>query len=127
MQADDPQLVLVLVLLWEPAASRFAWNMLKWSNGPPMIATTPRLTSGVAKTASSLAITMSQFKTISVPPPYAPPLTAAIIGLHEDCLREIAPKPFTCCSTSFTSLSGVFAECARRFHLRRIELAAAVS
>lgn len=85
---------------------------------PPMIATTPRLTSGVAKTASSLAMTMSQLSTISVPPPYVPPFTAAIIGLQDDCLREMEPKPFTCTSTSLHSLSGVFVECARLFHLQ---------
>ena len=82
-----------------------------------MMATTPRLTSGVANTASSLAMTMSQLSTSSVPPPYVPPFTAAIIGLTHVCLREIEPKPFLCSSTSLHSLSGVLEECARLFHL----------
>lgn len=82
-----------------------------------MTAVTPRLTSGVANTASSLAMTISQLSTISVPPPYAPPFTAAIMGLHHDCLREMEPKPFLCSSTSLLSLSGVFSELARLFHL----------
>lgn len=82
-----------------------------------MIATTPRLTSGVAMTASSAAITRSQFSSISVPPPCAPPFTAAIIGFEEHCLREMDPKPFTCSSASLHSLSGVFSEWARVFHL----------
>jgi hypothetical protein len=50
-------------------------------NLPPWAATTPRLTSGSANFAFSLAMTRSQFKTISTPPPNAPiPFTAAIMG-----------------------------------------------
>ena len=86
-------------------------------NRPPMTARTPRLTSGSAMVASSLATTMSQFSSISVPPPYAPPLTAAIIGLDEKDRLEIDPKPLTAALMSSSSLSGVFAECARWFHL----------
>lgn len=60
---------------------------------PPCEATTPRFTSGSAKTASSLATTMSQFNTSSTPPPYADPLTAAMMGLQDVCRREMAAKP----------------------------------
>lgn len=86
-------------------------------NLPPAMATTPRFTSGVAMTASSAAMTKSQLSTISVPPPQAPPFRAAIIGLQEDCRREIDPNPFTCSSASLHSLSGVFSEWARWFQL----------
>jgi hypothetical protein len=59
---------------------------------------------------------MSQFKTISVPPPNAPPFTAAINGLW-DCLRERDPKPFG--SDAKPSCSLDVPACWFLFHLAR--------
>lgn len=64
------------------------------SYGPPEAGVTPTLTSGSPKVASSDAITRSQFRSISTPPPYAPPRTAAMSGLHDVVRREIDPKPW---------------------------------
>src|SRR6516164_1447804 len=50
-------------------------------NSPPAPATRPRLTSGRPNTASSLATTRSQDRTISNPPARAYPSTAAMTGL----------------------------------------------
>lgn len=45
------------------------FSILNLAHSPPCAATTPRFTSGKANLASSLAITISQFKIISKPPP----------------------------------------------------------
>lgn len=85
-------------------------------NLPPWPATTPRLTSGRANFASRLAMTKSQFNIISTPPPYAPPITAAIIGL-QDWRREIEPNP--CILDSILSVSLLMPLCWSAFHLAR--------
>ena len=90
---------------------------LENQSSPPASAVTPRFTSGKAKVASSLAITMSQLRTSSVPPPYALPFTAAIMGLGEDDRREIAPKPFE--RAMNLSCSSPSPSCVRSNHLRK--------
>ena len=50
---------------------------------PPAPAISPTLGSGNPKRAVSAAMTMSQARAISKPPPAATPLTAAMIGLGQ--------------------------------------------
>ena len=59
---------------------------------PPPAAIIPRDTSGKPNSASSMAITISQARTNSVPPASAKPLTAAITGLVRG-KRTKPPKP----------------------------------
>jgi hypothetical protein len=81
---------------------------------PPCIAMTPRFTSGRPKLASWLAMTKSQLRTISVPPPKELPLTAAIIGFF-DSLRETDAKPCTLLITVSPSIGRP--PCASLSHL----------
>lgn len=81
---------------------------------PPWMAITPRFTSGNANFASWAAITISQFRIISTPPPNAPPETAAMIGLLI-CRREIEPNP--CMFDATPSCSFELPFCWSLFHL----------
>ncbi|WP_244632384.1 hypothetical protein [Microbacterium sp. Se63.02b] len=53
---------------------------------PPAPAKMPRLTSGRPKVAPSAATARSLARVISVPPPSAKPLTAAIVGFEMWCV-----------------------------------------
>ena len=61
-------------------------------NVPPAPARMPRLTSGSPKDAVSAATTRSEASEISVPPPRAKPLTAAMVGL-EMGWADVAGEP----------------------------------
>ena len=57
------------------------WRVSRWM--PPAPAISPTRGSGRPKRALSAAMTMSQARAISKPPPAATPLTAAISGLGQ--------------------------------------------
>lgn len=95
-------------LTWCPAI------LIKRGNAP-WVTTTPLFTSVKPNLACSSATTKSQLTTISIPPPYAPPLTAAIMGLF-DCRLEMEPKPSLLSAIRCRSVG--LPACSALFHLQ---------